>query len=379
MGIESDQLVFDYLSRVGDLAQQRQLPSGDRMRLVTELRNEIDRRRAKVTTGDSPAAVRRILARLGTPGEVVTAAGTAHDAATGAPWVADPVTCGDRRGRNRGAGAGNRAGESVRRGGGGPHGAAGRAARRGGDRVRPGQVTAAEGLAPDNAPAPVPSSRRRRRHPGSRTGEGDRARPLPAPSREHGRARPTGSQPDWWRNDAGPLGGPDMRARVRRRRGDPRDTAAPRSGRPGRGRRGRRRHGRKPAPGTRQAATRCSEAADGAGTPAPARPARLLSLLRRRPPRPPLPRLRRSEQAKSRRTWSNPLLLLAAALLVAGVVLGHWSPWPRLVHRVRLPAADPRRVKWAVLGLPGVALAAGVVWLWGRQTAAGASRSPRAT
>ncbi|MFE0332902.1 hypothetical protein ACFW1I_01585, partial [Streptomyces sp. NPDC058955] len=30
MGIESDRMVFDYLSEVGDLAQQRQLPPGDR-------------------------------------------------------------------------------------------------------------------------------------------------------------------------------------------------------------------------------------------------------------------------------------------------------------------------------------------------------------
>ncbi|MGW7261808.1 hypothetical protein [Streptomyces sp. NPDC054842] len=76
MGIESDQLVFDYLSRVGDLAQQRQLPSATRMRLVSELRGEIDRRRAKAPV-DSPASVRRILARLGSPDEVVaTAAGT---------------------------------------------------------------------------------------------------------------------------------------------------------------------------------------------------------------------------------------------------------------------------------------------------------------
>ena len=67
MGIESDQLVFDYLSRVGDLAQQRQLPSGTRMQLVSSLRNEIDRQRAKYDP-DSPAAVRRILGRLGTPG-----------------------------------------------------------------------------------------------------------------------------------------------------------------------------------------------------------------------------------------------------------------------------------------------------------------------
>ncbi|GAP50816.1 hypothetical protein [Streptomyces azureus] len=44
MGIESDQVVYEYLSRVGDVAQQRQLPSAARMRLVSELRGEIDRR-----------------------------------------------------------------------------------------------------------------------------------------------------------------------------------------------------------------------------------------------------------------------------------------------------------------------------------------------
>ncbi|MGW2810825.1 hypothetical protein, partial [Streptomyces sp. NPDC001450] len=74
MGIESDQVVYEYLSRVGDIAQQRQLPSSARMRLVSELRGEIDRHRAKAAV-DSPAAVRRILERLGTPDEVVEAAG----------------------------------------------------------------------------------------------------------------------------------------------------------------------------------------------------------------------------------------------------------------------------------------------------------------
>ncbi|MFF9865348.1 hypothetical protein ACF1G0_07970 [Streptomyces sp. NPDC013953] len=71
MGIESDQLVFDYLSRVGDLAQQQQLPSQARMRLVASLRGEIERRRGK---SDTPESVRRILTRLGTPDEVVSAA-----------------------------------------------------------------------------------------------------------------------------------------------------------------------------------------------------------------------------------------------------------------------------------------------------------------
>ncbi|MFF0477097.1 hypothetical protein [Streptomyces sp. NPDC004284] len=74
MGIESDRLVYDYLSRVGDLAQQRQLPASDRMKLVSGLRDEIDRRRA--THGEeSPAAVRGILGSLGTPDEVVDRAG----------------------------------------------------------------------------------------------------------------------------------------------------------------------------------------------------------------------------------------------------------------------------------------------------------------
>jgi hypothetical protein len=71
VGIESDQLVFDYLSRVGDLAQQQQLPSQARMRLVASLRGEIERRRGK---SDTPDSVRRILTRLGTPDEVVAAA-----------------------------------------------------------------------------------------------------------------------------------------------------------------------------------------------------------------------------------------------------------------------------------------------------------------
>ncbi|TBO54551.1 hypothetical protein EYS09_37920, partial [Streptomyces kasugaensis] len=61
MGIESDQLVFDYLSRVGDLAQQRGLPSGARMRLVATLRAEIDAQQA-----DSVSGVKRVLSRLGT-------------------------------------------------------------------------------------------------------------------------------------------------------------------------------------------------------------------------------------------------------------------------------------------------------------------------
>lgn len=86
MGIESDQLVFDYLSRVGDLAQQRGLPSGARMRLVATLRAEIDAQQA-----DSVSGVKRVLSRLGTPEAVVTAAGRG-DGEGGGRAPAAPVT-----------------------------------------------------------------------------------------------------------------------------------------------------------------------------------------------------------------------------------------------------------------------------------------------
>ncbi|NEC64375.1 hypothetical protein G3I41_06925, partial [Streptomyces sp. SID9727] len=76
MGIESDQLVYDYLSRVGDLAQRQQLPSGARMRLVAELRTEIDRRRT-AQRAHTPGQVRRIIGTLGTPDELVAAAARA--------------------------------------------------------------------------------------------------------------------------------------------------------------------------------------------------------------------------------------------------------------------------------------------------------------
>ncbi|MET9639509.1 hypothetical protein ABZY83_24445, partial [Streptomyces virginiae] len=83
MGIESDHLVYEYLSAVGDLAQRRHLSSGDRMRLVAGLRDEIDRRRAKYDP-ETPAAVRRILERIGTPEEVLDTLGTRQAAAPSA-------------------------------------------------------------------------------------------------------------------------------------------------------------------------------------------------------------------------------------------------------------------------------------------------------
>ena len=77
MGIESDQLVYDYLSRVGDLAQATPLTAAERARLVTTLREDIDTRRGDTSSGSrrtEATALQRILAGIGTPDEVVSRA-----------------------------------------------------------------------------------------------------------------------------------------------------------------------------------------------------------------------------------------------------------------------------------------------------------------
>ena len=72
MGIESDQLVYDYLSRVGDLAQATTLTAAERARLVTGLRQAIDDRRGgSGSQRTEKAAVQKILTGFGSPAEVV--------------------------------------------------------------------------------------------------------------------------------------------------------------------------------------------------------------------------------------------------------------------------------------------------------------------
>ncbi|WP_251093912.1 hypothetical protein [Streptomyces sp. Caat 7-52] len=301
MGIESDQVVYEYLSRVGDIAQQRQLPSATRMRLVSELRNEIDRSRAKATV-DSPAAVRRILDRLGTPDDVVSAAG-----GTGGPLLQPPPTA-----------------VPAQPASGGP--APERERPKGLRRVVPRPRSA----------EPEPSARRDAPAP-----------PHLAPAHELG---DSAMPPDWWRvGTGGPLadtdpvpgfvGGVEIPDMLRR----------------------------PPAETTEAATEKAGPAADPAETaPAPAAPRRrLLGLLPARaaasagtagrPARGLLP------------GWSNPLLLLAAAALVAGTVLGNWFAlllgWAIAYGSRRLTAAE---TKWAVMVLPGTAVVAGLVWLWGR-------------
>ncbi|WP_053851152.1 hypothetical protein [Streptomyces sp. NRRL B-24085] len=301
MGIESDQVVYEYLSRVGDVAQQRQLPSSTRMRLVSELRNEIDRRRAKVTV-DSPAAVRRIIARLGSPDEVVTAAGGTADSAPQAPVVAMPV----QRDRET---------EETER----PKGL-----RKVVPRPRP-----------DTPPRPAPAADRDTSHGPHLAGLdelGDSA-----------------TQPDWWRVDSSPFGVGDsvpgfvggVEIPELLKPPPPKEEKKP-----------------EPAPAVEQAA------------PAPVVKARTAWWKRATKAKAAAPVV---EAAPARRrfagpgSWSNPLLLLAAALLVAGAVLGNLLVlvvgWLIAWASRRLSDAE---TKWAVVFLPSLALTAGIVWLWGR-------------
>lgn len=286
MGIESDQVVYEYLSRVGDVAQQRQLPSAARIRLVAELRDEIDRRRAKAVV-DSPAAVRRIIARIGTPTEVVT---KAEDSTPGSPPGASaaaapavPVQREPERGARPGASVGGMLRKVV-------------------PRPRPSTPTPAP--TPENVPAP----------------------PHRAGSDELG---DSAGQPDWWRVDSGPFGVGDEVPGFVGGVEIPELLKQPQL---------KERSPESPAP----EATGTTDAA-----PAPTR--RLLRLPSRR--------------------WSNPLLLIAAASLVVGAVLGNWFAlilgWLIAYASRRL---TPGEVKAAVMVLPGLSLVGGIVWLWGRTT-----------
>ncbi|MET8718488.1 hypothetical protein [Streptomyces misionensis] len=319
MGIESDKVVYEYLSRVGDIAQQRQLPSSARMRLVSELRNEIDRDRARATV-DSPAAVRRILDRLGTPDEVVRAAGGSGGTGTAGPPAAVPVQPAAPERPPRPAAAEQQLPKLLRR-------------------VVPRPRATEPPAAPEpSVPRDAPSP------------------PHTAPAHELG---DTALPPDWWRVADGPFAGAGRGAH-------PETDEVP---------------GfvggveipdllKRPPHETERARTPEKEAEEEPGEEAAeAVPARRFGLFPRRAPAP-------AEDAPARRLlpgpaggWTNPFLLLAAAALVVGAVLGNWfallAGWAIAYTSRRL---SPAEAKWAVLVLPGTAAAAGLVWLWGRQS-----------
>ncbi|MFG2135392.1 hypothetical protein [Streptomyces sp. NPDC048650] len=316
MGIESDQLVFDYLSRVGDLAQQRGLPAATRMQLVAGLRAEIDARKADTVPG-----VKRVLSRLGTPEEVVTAARSGDAPPTWSPQRGDD----GRRGL---------LGKVPP-----PREAAGPA--------RPGFLRkAARPAAPETETAAAP--------------------PHLAGIDELGEAD---DPPDWWRVEpagpsgpvepAGPYGAeeplhgfiggieiPEIWDRPEDEQDEQDELEAERAG-SGWGlkrplpRTLRRALGRRRAP---------EEEAAPEETPGAVEPGEAAE-----------------EAVGSSWAWLSPVPALAVVLLLAGAVAGSWlalgAGWGLAYVSRRLTRGE---AKFAALGMPGTAAGALLVWLWGR-------------
>lgn len=310
MGIESDQLVYDYLSRVGDLAQQQQLSSGARMRLVSALRGEIDRQRG--TDGsDSPAVVRRIIGSLGTPAELVAAAAESGDGAVSLP---------SPRAGSEPAAAEPRGIPRPRRG----------LLRK--DATRKGASDGREAQEEAGDEGPVPG--------------------WPSASAPHmtglAEAGPLGGEPDWWRIEPGPFGeGTSVPGFVG-------GLESPELLRPPR-------QAQEEKPGAGEAAEAPGKTAEeAAAVPRPRR----LRLRRRTVAAPAAP-----EAAVAARTarFAHPFLLLSAALLVAGAVLGSWvalaGGWLLAYSSRKLSRTE---AKWVAMGLPGAVVAGAFVWLWGR-------------
>ncbi|MFJ8771260.1 hypothetical protein [Streptomyces microflavus] len=356
VGIESDQLVYDYLSRVGDLAQQQQLSSGARMRLVSTLRSEIDRQRA--TGGaDSPAAVRRIIGGLGTPDELVGAAAESGDGTVSLPPARSgpaPRTSDQRRPLPRPRNGLLRKSPKAPEEAEGPE--------------KPG--AAATGPASGSAPKTRSwrgASRPARPAPGRpRTELGKTTRPddtpvpnWPHPSAPHvlGPDQQSTGDGEWWRLEPGPF---DAGTAIPGFFGG---IEAPEL------------LGRRPRPEVPEADKEAEDAEEGdeSGTEeggdteeAPRRRALRIPRPRRRKPVVVAEPVVAAVPAP-RGGFAHPLLLLAALLLLAGAVTGSWIPlaggWLIAYGSRTLSRTE---AKWAALGLPGVVVAAALVWVWGR-------------
>ncbi|MFD5704228.1 hypothetical protein [Streptomyces lasiicapitis] len=376
MGIESDQLVFDYLSRVGDVAQQRQLSSGTRMRLVTGLRAEIDRRRAGAA--DSPAAVRRILDRLGTPDDLVDAAAANPDDISAAiPDQPDEPTSSRLR---RVVPEPGRLRRAVPR-----------------PRLRP-----ASPRRPASAQRPAPEKDSTAQSPTSAPVPRPRREPRPAPphlaSTEELGGDTGGSdlEPDWWRVDNTPSAGADTVHGFVGGVEIPEMLKPPTAG-----------SGRRPVSMAKPGGGRTRDAVedddeddgydegveyddefegeegdeddDGGGVEA-ARRRRLGGLL---PPsaKAPAPAKRPAAKGGSDEgvapatargrgfSLSNPIVLLAALALLVGAIGGN-ELWYALaggwIVAWYAPKLSRGEKKVGVFVMPGLAIAAGVGWLWGR-------------
>ncbi|MGW6021581.1 hypothetical protein [Streptomyces sp. NPDC055099] len=325
MGIESDQLVFDYLSRVGDLAQQHQLPSAARMRLVSDLRNEIDRSRAKAS--DNPAAIRRILDRLGSPEELVEAAGSGGRG----PTDTGTVDAG-----------GDDLPKTAK-----PHKPPKLHKPRTPRPAVPTQRTGQPKERPNRLRRVVPRPRPRPAAEEPEPPQDDLPSPPHLASTDELGA--PGSEPDWWRVDSSPFGLADSVPGFTGGVEIPEILKPPPKKRPVEDKRGADGEDEEEAEGEEE---EWEEADDTA--PEPRRRLRI-----RRPVT--------AAVAPAGPRFTNPLLLLAAALLAVGAILGNWlalgGGWLLAYASRRLSRAE---AKWAVFGLPGLSVAAGITWLWGR-------------
>ncbi|MBC9716507.1 hypothetical protein H9Y04_28640 [Streptomyces sp. TRM66268-LWL] len=338
MAIESDQLVFDYLSRVGDLAQQRQLSSHARMRLVTELRAEIDKRRGRAIGGETPASVRRMLDRIGAPEELVAKAA----AGEGLELPPDVDLPSQRTRIRRFGGRAAQAGGSPGGATGGPvRGSAGGSAQGPtGGSAQGGSARAGDASGAKRRPGLRKTLPRPRRS--EEAAEAEPQRPVASPPHLAGEDElgPSGSEPDWWRVDARPFGPSDTVPGFTGGIEIPEILKPPPK--------------EDEEPPKKAAAVPVEDEADDEEDAAG-------ESVRRR-----FPRLRRAPAERSL-SFSNPLLLIAAALLVAGAVMGSIIPlvagWGIAYASRRL---TPNEAKFAVLWVPGLAMASGMVWLWGR-------------
>ncbi|MGW2406093.1 hypothetical protein ACWCXK_16360 [Streptomyces sp. NPDC001739] len=382
MGIESEQLVFDYLSRVGDLAQQRGLPPAARMRLVSGLRTQIEAQRA-----DSVVGTKRMLARLGTPEALVEAAGgTPAAAGTPQPDPAPPApstsstpsvssississarfgssarsTARDRLdaltawrdGLLAKAAPKERAAQKRAADGAGAANGEGRAtgdgAPRNGDRPASGRrglftkgATFGKGAASGKVPGP-------------RAGAPESAPSVGLPPHLAGADELGDGQdvPDWWRVEPGPygpgetvpgfVGGIEIPEIWQHPKGDPAGR------RPSLRKDGTEADGDADGEG---AGARREDGADGGADEGAGEDGAAVEAAR------PVPL----------RAWLSPVPALAVVLLVAGAVLGSWlalaGGWALAYVSRRL---SPAEAKFAALGVPGTVVGGLLVWLWGR-------------
>jgi hypothetical protein len=340
VGIESDQLVFDYLSRVGDLAHSTQMSAAERARLVGDLRGRIDRERAAEGGAVTKGAVQKILNRIGSAEDVVASANGGVSPRPAAPMPSSEA-----------AADGSDAGPQVPRGTGAGSG----------------------------------SGKKTKETKGTEKGSGNRNE---TPTAAFGASSPhlasldelgaEDTDPDWWRADRSPFGNGPVGASSGSGplSGGPLSTGEPVPGFVG---------GIEvpevlkppPADDTPEAprtapgapASAAAPAAPGAST-APQAPAAeaaptgtpglgALMLLRRR--------MRGGDKAEGVSRRGGIVEWAAVILLVAGVVVG--SPIPLAAGWLASwwsPKLSRIEAKWATLVMPGLVATGGVVWLWGR-------------